>query len=1151
MQKNVKAITVFLLLGCTLALPSILGREFCKYQENPNKELDFFNEVNPFLEVSAPSMIQSLVFGTVQGNIVDLDPHYSEHDTDVIDQVVEHLYQFNISDPDLPIIPWLASAMPIISPDGKEYIIILRQGIKFHDGTLFNAAAVKWSFDRLCYFMNYSGNQYLPPPFNVPLPSDMPRTQFRSIYEQTNGGRLIDETEVLSPYSVKITLNEPKASFMSLLCAKGSGILSPDSTPPLRYYELHEKLVGTGPFIYKSFIEDVEVIFEGNPDYWGTPDNTGPTQLDSLTYMIVPDMFTLCNGLLSGDIDLIDTMDTNFIPQFEADPDIEIDMDGNTVTCFWTTFNYDHINLAMRRALSWCFNYPYMIDVICEGEVVRWPTYIPFGIPYANYNLNYPTFDIIEARNYLLNDPGYGTTLAAAGIDENSLDSAWTNLADTSPLEYLNYTYNIENDRRRDIGFRLASDARYIGVDTEVNGVIGGDFFDMIMFEREKMDMYSLGWGPDYLDPENYITPLYSITSAFNGGNFYEPDVQQLMDDGLTETDPIAREAIYQEIQRLLVEEYLPAMTLYTPKNYDTWRVGVKGWVPNPIERVWFYPVYFDLADEPDLVDESIVWDAPIQLTNNLGDDRNPQIHNGMVTWEGWDGINDHEIFLYDGISTHRLTDNAWDDGVPQIHNGMVTWYGSPVYGWEIFLYDGTSTLQLTDNRLNDFISQIHNGMVTWYCYDGDDGEIFLYDGDQTPIYQLTDNARHDGVPQIHNGMVTWPGWVGDNNEIFLYDGTSTHQLTDNSESDINPQIHNGMVTWEGWDGNDYEIFLWDGTSTYQLTDNTWNDYAPQIHNGMVTWYGRGSSGYDNEIFLYDGTFTYQLTNNTWDDSDPQIHNGMVTWNGRGDTYDDYEIFLIGPDITPPIFDDTDDVVIYEQGTIGHNITWIPNDYNPDSYNVIMNKIEPVSRSWIELDSGDWSGESISIGIDGLTVGTYAYVCTVHDLAGFSSSNTVLVIVYGKDGEPVTPRLQLELSGSFDYLEEEDIHLQIAGILTDSYTGAAISGATVIFEIYNPDGTMFISGVLVETIPGIYVYKAADTIEVLQDVLTKGIYLVYAHALAEDGREAVDMIQFHIDPPGDLESNPWLYLAIMGFGGLAFMSVAMIFMWRNYRRITH
>ena len=1109
MHKIIKTIIVFLLLGCTLALSSISGREFSKYQENPNKELDFFNEVNPFLEVSAPSVIQSLVFGTVQGNIDDLDPHYS-YDTDsydVINQVVEQLYQFKISDPDLPIIPWLASVMPTISLDGTEYTITLRQGIKFHDGSDFNAAAVKWSFDRLCYFMNYSGNQDLPPPFNVPLPYDILPTQLGILYEQPDGKRVINKTEVLSTYQVKITLNEPKASFISILTHTGSSILSdePGSTPPLDYYQLSDTLIGTGPFQYVRFIADVEVRFEGNPQYWGSPDNTGPPQLETLIYSIVPDYTTLGYGLLSGDIDLIDSMDPSFIPQFQADPDIECDEYGNTLPVAWTTFNYDHIDLAMRRGLSWCFNYTYSIEVINEGMALRWPTYIPFGIPYANYNLDYPTHNLAGARQYLLDDPGYGATLAAAGIDENSPDSAWTALADgTTPLASLNYTFNLENTVREENGYRLAYDARYIGVDIEVNGVIWSDFLNMLLFERDYMDMYGLGWRPDYLDPENYINPLYSNTSALNGGNFYEPDVQQLMDDGLTETDPVAREAIYDEIQRLMVEEYLPAMTLYTPKNYDAWRVGIHGWVPNPIERVWFYPVYFDLADEPDLVDESIVWDAPIQLTNNLVDDYYPKIHNGMVTWSCYDG-NDGEIFLYDGTSTHQLTDNTRGDSEPQIHNGMVTWRHHDGTDSEIYLYDGTFTLQLTDNEQIDRYPQIHNGMVTWEHFDsGMEMDIFLYDG---AYRRLSDNDEWDYDPQIHNGMVTWYGWDGYDYEIFLYDGTSTHQLTDNTRNEWDPQIHNGMVTWTGDDGNDYEIFLYDGTSTLQLTDNEQSDRYPQIHNGMVTWRG------------YDGN--------------------------------DWEIYLIGPDITPPIFDDTDDVVIYEQGTIGHSITWIPNDYNPDSYNVIMNKIEPDSGSWIELDSGSWSGENISIGIDGLTVGTYAYVCTVHDLAGFSSSNTVFVLVYSEDGEPVTQRLELELSGSFDYLEKEEIHLQIAGILTDSYTGAVISGAHVTFEIYNPDGIMVISDVLVETIPGIYVYKTADTIKVLKDVLTKGIFWVYAHAQAEDGREAVDMIQFHIDPPGDLKSNPWLTLAIVGFVGLAFMGVAMIFMWRYYRRITH
>jgi len=681
MHKKVKAITVFLLLGCSLALSIILGREFCKYQENSNKELDFFNEENPFLEVSAPSIDQSLVFGAYLGNIVDLDPHYSwdTSSNDVINQVVEQLYQFNISDSDLPIIPWLASDFPTISPDGTEYTITLRQGIKFHDGSDLNATAVKWSFDRLCYFMNYSGNADLPAPFNVPLPDTIFLTQLSHLYKQPNGKRVINKTEVLSTYQVKITLNAPKAPFLSLLCFTGSGILSPESTPPLDYYQLSDTLIGTGPFKYIGFIADVEVSFEGFVDYWGTPDNTGPTQLETLTYLIVPDLTTLGNGLLAGVIDIIDSMDPSFIPQFQADPDISCEEYGNTLTISWITFNYDHIDLAMRRGLSWCFNYSYIIDVISEGMALRLPTYIPNGIPYANYSLDYPTYNVTKARDYLLNDPYYEPILAGAGIDENSPDSAWTALADgATPLTHYNYTWNIENAFREDVGYRLAYDARFIGVDIDVFGVPWSDFRNMIISERHRMDIYALGWVPDYLDPENYINPIYSNTSAINGGNFYEPDVQLLMDAGLTETNPVARKHIYDEIQRLMVEEYLPGMTLTSGVNYDAWQTYVHGWVPNPLERVWFYPVYIEYDDltPPDITilspvsDQVFEIDAPTFTITII--DESP-VDSTWYTIDG--GVTN---YTFSGL-IGTVNQTAWDDaGIGSI---SLTFYANDTLG--------------------------------------------------------------------------------------------------------------------------------------------------------------------------------------------------------------------------------------------------------------------------------------------------------------------------------------------------------------------------------------------------------------------------------------------------------------------------------------
>jgi len=648
MHKNVKAITVFLLLGCTLALSSLLGREFCKYQENPNKELDFFNEVNPFLEVSAPPMDQSLVLGTISGP-VHLDPHYA-YDTSsnkVINQVVEHLYQFNISDSDLPIIPWLASDFPTISPNGTEYTITLRQGIKFHDGSDLNATAVKWSFDRLCYFMNYDGNADLPAPFNVPLPVTIPLTQLSYIYKQADGKRIINKTEVLSTYQVN--------------------------------YQLSDTLIGTGPFKYIGYIPLYEVSFEGFADYWGTPDNTGPTQLETLTYSIIPDLTTLRNSLLSGVIDIIDRVPQSFIPLFQADPDISCEEYGNTLTVAWITFNYLHLDKAMRHAVSYALNYSYVVNVIYDGDAVRWPTYIPNGIPYANYSLDAATFDRPVARNKLLTDPTWGPICAAAGLTGASSDAAWIAVATGgSPIAHYNYTWNIGNDKRENIGLRLAFDLEYIGVKLDVNGVTWRDFLDMIIADREKMDMYALGWAPDYLDPENYINPIWSNVSDINGGNFYEPDVQVLMDDALTEINPTVRSNMYWMIQKLMVEEYMPGMTLITGINYDAWQTYVLGWVPNPIERVWFYPVYIESDDltPPDITILSPVSDqvfgvyAPTFTITII--DESPV----DSTWYTIDG--EVTNYTFSGL-IGTVNQTAWDDaGIGSI---SLTFYANDTLG--------------------------------------------------------------------------------------------------------------------------------------------------------------------------------------------------------------------------------------------------------------------------------------------------------------------------------------------------------------------------------------------------------------------------------------------------------------------------------------
>jgi ABC-type transport system substrate-binding protein len=564
------------------------------------------------IEVVAPQRSQDLVYGTFQGDIVHLDPTYAYDSAsgDIIDQVVETLYRFNVSDPNVGIVPQLASGMPTYNPAGDELTVPLRQGVMFHDNTTFDAYDVKWSFDRLAWFFNYSGNAHLPAPFNVSLPTSLPSgiptpTQlFHAVYENPDGTPIVNETVVVSQYVIKFVLNQPRAAFFPILAFSGSGILSPESTPANDYLTLIQDLVGTGPFMYDSFTAGVEIkmsafyIEDPLPDndvdehieYWG-----GRPELDTITVAVLSSLAVLNQALLSGDIDILTAMDPAFLDQHEADPDITLHFAGPTTTVSWVTFNVLKIPLIMRKAASYALNYSYIIDVVYDRVALRWPTYIPNGIPHANYSLNAPIFNRTYARELLLNDAVYGPICAGLGLTAASTDADWTTVADgPTPIESYNYSWNLGNDLRHDTGDRLAFDLRFIGVNMEVFGIAWGDLICAIVNRRDELDSYMLGWRPDYLDPENYISAIWHAGSAINGGNYNETDVVALMDAGMIETDLATRDHIYDEIQRLMVERDYPGIPLVSGLNYDAWKNEVVGYPSNSLGKVWWYDVHFE-----------------------------------------------------------------------------------------------------------------------------------------------------------------------------------------------------------------------------------------------------------------------------------------------------------------------------------------------------------------------------------------------------------------------------------------------------------------------------------------------------------------------------------------------------------------------------
>ena len=184
-----------------------------------------------------------------------------------------------------------------------------------------------------------------------------------------------------------------------------------------------------------------------------------------------------------------------------------------------------------------------------------------------------------------------------------------------------------------------------------------------------------------------------------------------------------------------------------------------------------------------------------------------------------------------------------------------------------------------------------------------------------------------------------------------------------------------------------------------------------------------------------------------------------------------------------------------------------------------------------------------------MLVTTLALLLALPSIAGSAAMTSSIADVLTYSPAEDTP--QLKLSGEFDYLLKEDIQLQLAALLTDKGTGEPISEAIVTFTVYDPDLNPLMVGQLIEEVPDSGVYVNTSELTMKDMGLPKGIYVVYAHAIVPSGSEAVDMVQFHVDPPSSMGVGFPISTGI-GLVLITFGIVGVFFIRRRYstRRIS-
>lgn len=177
-------------------------------------------------------------------------------------------------------VPGLAESYTV-SPDASVYTFRLRKDVSFHDGTKFDAAAVKATYD------------------HVVDPATRSKSGLGALgpYKQT---RIID------PYTAEISFTEPNASFLHQQAAGNFGIASPTALAKYGATGFGNNPVGTGPFKFESYATGDRLALVNNPDYrWGpAPLGAGPAPLDRLTFRIVADDSGRYNALRSGQLQI-------------------------------------------------------------------------------------------------------------------------------------------------------------------------------------------------------------------------------------------------------------------------------------------------------------------------------------------------------------------------------------------------------------------------------------------------------------------------------------------------------------------------------------------------------------------------------------------------------------------------------------------------------------------------------------------------------------------------------------------------------------------------------------------------------------------------------------------------------------------------------
>ena len=430
-------------------------------------------------------------------------------------------------DKDMKVVPVLAEGMPQLAKDAKSVTFKLKKGIKFQDGTDFNAEAVKINLDRL------------KDPAN--------KLKRASLFAA------VDHVEVIDPNTVKVVLNKPFAAIVQTFAHPAAMFISPKA---IKEYgkEVSRHPVGTGLFQFVEWKDSQYVVVKKFDGYW---DKNNSAKVNKITFKPIPEAGSRVAMLKTGEVQFVFPLPSEQVESVKTDKNVAVDRSQSIIERY-VTFNVKQKpfeDKRVRQALNYAVDKETMIKVTYKGYGTVAESAIAPKVWGFQKQQMYP-YDVEKAKKLLAEagyPDGFETTIWAANSTEVTryaefIQQQWQAVgvkAKVQPMEYV----------------------------TLVNQM-------SVKPEVSKMLTNMGGWSPSTGEADWGIRPLLTKdmfpTAGFNVGFYSNDQLEKDVEIGLRSADEKERLSAYADAQKTIVED-APWVFLFVPDNLAGRRQNLTG----------------------------------------------------------------------------------------------------------------------------------------------------------------------------------------------------------------------------------------------------------------------------------------------------------------------------------------------------------------------------------------------------------------------------------------------------------------------------------------------------------------------------------------------------------------------------------------------